>query len=83
MNDKLQAIYQIGPYRNRKDAIAAAQLRIDGTAPDPAGLAKRLAAAPMRPSKPQAPCDVGLFSDDADQLDLVEMCQDPADLGDE
>ena len=26
---------------------------------------------------PQKPCDHGLFSDDADQLDLVEMFQDP------
>jgi hypothetical protein len=26
---------------------------------------------------PQRPCDHGLFSDEANQLDLVEMLQDP------
>jgi hypothetical protein len=25
----------------------------------------------LQPSKPQLPCDIGLFSDEADQLDLV------------
>lgn len=29
--------------------------------------------------KPQKPCDHGLFSDEASQLDLVEMLQDPTD----
>jgi hypothetical protein len=37
------------------------------------GLARKLAAAPIKPRKPQAPCDVGLFSDEADQLDLVSL----------
>lgn len=41
-----------------------------------AAMAKRRANAPLRPAKPQKPCDVGLFSDEADQLDLVEMFQD-------
>ena len=27
----------------------------------------------------QLPCDLGLFGDDADQLDLVEMCQQPTE----
>jgi hypothetical protein len=40
-------------------------------------LAKVKARAPLRPKKPQEPCDVGLFSDDHLQLDLVEMFQDP------
>lgn len=31
---------------------------------------------PLRPKVPQKPCDVGLFSDEADQLDLCEMFQD-------
>lgn len=31
----------------------------------------------LKPAKPQKPCDVGLFSDDAAQLDLVEMLQEP------
>jgi hypothetical protein len=37
-------------------------------------LAKRRALAPLKPAKPQQPCDHGLFSDDMDQ---VEMFQDP------
>lgn len=41
-----------------------------------ADLAKAKAAAPMRPAKPQRPCDVGLFSDEADQMDLIEMFMD-------
>ena len=44
-----------------------------------AALARLKAAAPMRPDKPQKPCDVGLFSDESAQLDLVEMFQDPVD----
>jgi hypothetical protein len=44
-----------------------------------AHIARTRALGPMRPKKPQKACDVGLFSDDADQLDLVEMFQDPAE----
>jgi hypothetical protein len=33
----------------------------------------------LQPTKPQLPCDIGLFSDEADQLDLVEMFQDFTD----
>jgi hypothetical protein len=40
-------------------------------------LAERKWQAPTRPAKPQKPCDIGLFSDDHLQLDLVEMFQDP------
>lgn len=29
------------------------------------------------PRKPQLPCDIGLWSDDAAQLDLIEMFQQP------
>jgi hypothetical protein len=43
------------------------------TAPDPAGLAKQRAREPLRPNKPQAACDVGLFSDDARQIDLEDL----------
>lgn len=49
------------------------QLDLSGTAPDPAELARKLASEPLRPRKPQSPCDVGLFSDEADQLDLVSL----------
>ena len=30
-----------------------------------------------RPKRPQKPCDTGLFSDEANQLDLCEMFQQP------
>lgn len=40
-------------------------------------VAERKWRAGLKPAKPQKPCDVGLFSDDAAQLDLVEMFQDP------
>lgn len=33
-------------------------------------LAKRKAAAPLKPAKPQEPCDVGLFSDAKNQLEM-------------
>ena len=40
-------------------------------------LLQQRAAAPLKPAKAQAPCDHGLFSDTAAQLDLVEMLQTP------
>jgi hypothetical protein len=36
---------------------------------------QRAAAAPLKPSTPQEPCDVGLFSDGAAQTDLVDLCR--------
>lgn len=39
--------------------------------------AQRQWQKPKLAPKPQQPCDIGLFSDDAAQLDLVEMFQDP------
>jgi hypothetical protein len=39
-------------------------------------LAQLKARQPLRPSKAQKPCDIGLFSDDADQLDIVDMFMD-------
>lgn len=38
-------------------------------------LARRRAAAPLKPSKPQQACDVGLFGDDARQIDLVDRAR--------
>lgn len=38
----------------------------------PAQIARRRAAEPLRASKPQQPCDHGLFSDDARQTDLID-----------
>lgn len=39
--------------------------------------AERAWQAPATPSKPQQPCDHGLFSEDAAQVDLIEMLMDP------
>jgi len=55
------------------------QTQMPGTAADVRGLLRLKAAAPIKPRKPQARCDIGLFSDEADQLDLCEMFQDPAE----
>jgi hypothetical protein len=52
------------------------QAEIPGTAPASGPeLAKRRAAQPLRPSAPQAPCDVGLFGDAAAQADLVDRAR--------
>jgi hypothetical protein len=62
-----------------------AKSRFDGqsvlpcTPADMAGMLRRKAEAPILAPKPQKPCDIGLFSDEADQLDLVEMFQDSAE----
>ena len=40
-------------------------------------IAERKWAAPKLAVKPQQPCDIGLFSDDANQLDICEMFMDP------
>jgi hypothetical protein len=53
------------------------QLELAGTRPDHAWHLSELAKAALRPSVPQRACDHGLFSDDADQLDLCEMFQEP------
>jgi hypothetical protein len=38
-------------------------------------LAERRAALPLKPKAPQRPCDHGLFSDEASQLDLVDAAR--------
>jgi hypothetical protein len=38
-----------------------------------ATMARRAAARPLRPRVPQHPCDIGLFSDDAAQVDLLHL----------
>lgn len=55
------------------------QMDLPQTASDEAGLVKLLAAAPLRPRKPQNPCDHGLFSDEADQLELASLFRDGED----
>ena len=53
--------------------------------PFPAGrddfklLVQRHANKPLLPDKPQIPLDIGLFSDDSLQTDLIEMLIDPID----
>lgn len=42
---------------------------------DQAEIARRKAAMPLKPTKPQAACDHGLFSDEAAQSDLVDMAR--------
>jgi hypothetical protein len=48
-------------------------------ASDEKTVAERKWQAGLKPAKPQLPADIGLFSDDHLQLDLVEMLQDPAE----
>lgn len=45
---------------------------LPGAERDPAGLARKLAQAPLRPRKAQEPCDVGLFSDAHKQEELFK-----------
>lgn len=56
-----------------KMSLSDRQTIMLGTEADIRGLLRIKAAAPIKPRKPQQPCDVGLFSDDADQLDLVSF----------
>lgn len=49
-----------------------------GIVPPPESAARaiqRKANAPLKPKAEQKPCDVGLFSDDRDQLDLVDQAR--------
>lgn len=46
------------------------QLELPGTNKDPAGLARLKAAAPLKPTQPQEPCDEGLFSDESKQKEM-------------
>jgi hypothetical protein len=57
--------------------IGLAHEALDVTTPQRQSFAQVCADKPLRPRKPQLPPDIGLFSDDADQLDLVEMFMDP------
>lgn len=46
-------------------------------ATDQKTVAERKWQAGLKPSKAQQPCDIGLFSDEHLQLDLVEMLMEP------
>ena len=52
-------------------------LAMNRKATDEKTVAERKWQSGIKPAKPQAPCDHGLFSDEANQLDLVEMFQEP------
>lgn len=41
--------------------------------PDVAGMLQRKAELPLKPSKPQEACDIGLFGDEAKQIDLLDL----------
>lgn len=56
--------------KSRSDAQAS----LPGTAADVGGLLRQKAAAPIKPRKDQKPLDIGLFSDDADQTDMLWSC---------
>jgi hypothetical protein len=53
------------------------QLELPDSGPDIGGLLRIKAANRLIARKVQLACDIGLFSDEADQLDLMEMFQDP------
>jgi hypothetical protein len=38
-----------------------------------ATMARRAATKPLRASVPQQPCDIGLFSDDATQAEMLDL----------
>ena len=50
---------------------------LNPAATDQKTVAERKWQSGLKPVKAQQPCDVGLFSDDANQLELCEMFQDP------
>jgi hypothetical protein len=52
------------------------QTTIPGTEPaTQRALAERRAALPLKPKADQRPCDIGLFSDESAQLDLVDLAR--------
>lgn len=54
---------------------AGLQHVLPGAGRDLAELARRRAAAPLKPAAPQAACDVGLFGDTHRQADLVDLAR--------
>lgn len=60
----------------RKPTQMTAEGLLQPLGADQRTMAERAWAAPVRASKPQLPCDVGLFGDDHLQMDLVEMFMD-------
>jgi len=46
-------------------------------ATDQKTIAERKWRSALKPKREQIPCDHGLFSDEMDQLELIEMCMEP------
>ncbi len=75
VHDGAKLLYGIGPYRKKAEAQAAAllwanQRALPGIAAGEGPFLTRLDEAKTAPQKP---CDVGLFSDDAKQVDLMDL----------
>ena len=66
-------------YNTAADYARATMIPLNPRSIDEKTVAERKWLAPIKPAKPQLPPDIGLFSDDHLQLDLVEMLQDPAE----
>lgn len=49
------------------------QLALPDCPADVAGQLRNRAQGRLMPGKPQKPCDIGLFSDDANQIDLEDL----------
>lgn len=62
---------------NPQDKLYIYNLAMNRLATDQKTVAERKWQTPKLAPKPQKPCDHGLFSDEANQLDLVEMLMDP------
>jgi hypothetical protein len=59
------------PYRDIAVGGHGTGLPIGRNWDDVKGALQRKSDAPLKPSKPQEPCDSGLFSDDASQIDWL------------
>jgi hypothetical protein len=75
VHDGSKLLYGIGPFRKKAEAEAAAllwanQRALPGIGAGDSPLLTRLDEAKAAPQKP---CDVGLFSDAAKQVDLLDL----------
>lgn len=60
---------------NPGGAALPGQLHFPGMESQTANLARMIADLPLKAHADQAPCDIGLFSDDAAQADLVDIAR--------
>jgi len=69
-------------YNTAADYARATMIPLNSRATDEKTVAERKWNGPSKRQVIQQPCDVGLFSDDHLQMDLLdcEMFQDPADM---